>query len=580
MKNTKKHFFLFTILLFSVWCEQNANAQQLIKGRIIDAKTQEPIAFANVGVIGKAQGTTAEENGYFEISISKTKTTKLVVSHINYYKQDVTINSSSKLNIALQPKDLQLEEVVVSEALYEKPLNKLTRQASVISNRDIQEEAHSNIIDVVASTPGITQVWEYHSPVILRGLNSNRIIIMKDGNRRIGTFPGGYFGQDMNIYDTKKIEIVKGPGSVIYGSGAISGIINVISNEPFGNRDLKTTILSAYGSNNQELLEMAKVCYKNEKFGISANGKYRKTDDYIYGNGETAENTAVEDHDFTINTGYRFSEEHQLVLNGSYHYGDWGKPIGFNNNKNTKINNLEESVHSDVSYTYAPNKLVESVHFNLFYDQGTRDYYKYVYNAISGDPSTLTLVHYKNNYGGAHIYSILNLNEKNKLTLGADGYLFHLDDPSEYYDYNDDTHYTTENYNNAGQQNGGIFVNDEWIASEKLRFVAGVRWDDYKVFEGSGSNDDEVQREAVSGNFGFVFSPTVHTNFSFNVGRAFRMPTSSELFATVVSCAGTKKGNPTLNPEYGWNFDLGMRGKTLNQKLKYDVALFYIQLKD
>ena len=62
---------------------------------------------------------------------------------------------------------------------------------------------------------------------------------------------GGYFGQDINVYDNQKIEIVKGPGSVIYGSGAISGI-NLVSAEPFGSNSNSIQLSSGYGSNNNE----------------------------------------------------------------------------------------------------------------------------------------------------------------------------------------------------------------------------------------------------------------------------------------------------------------------------------------
>jgi len=53
------------------------------------------------------------------------------------------------------------------------------------------------------------------------------------------------------------------------------------------------------------------------------------------------------------------------------------------------------------------------------------------------------------------------------------------------------------------------------------------------------------------------------------------MPTTEELFTKIISCKGIKIGNPELLPEYSWNFDAGFRGFALNQKLKYDFALFY-----
>lgn len=554
----------------------------LINGTVCDQTNQVPIAFAIISVKNTPTGTTTDALGRFKISIASEKQIVIIVSHINYDKKEIIVNDSlfsGNINIYLTPKAIQLSDVVVSAGLYEQSMEKLTTSANIISHREIVDNMNSNMIDMVASTPGFTQVWEYHSPIILRGLNSNRLIIMKDGNPRIGTFPGGYFGQDMNIYDTKKVEIIKGPASVIYGSGAISGIINVISNEPFGNNKNSIQLHSGYGSNNNEFLEMIKLCHKKEKFGISINAKYRKTDVMVYGSGEIAENSNIEDRDIAINTGYKFSDKHKIILNANYHYGDWGKPRGFNGptKRFTEIRNKEENLHTDISYIYSPNKFVESVNLNLYYDNGWRDYYQYKYSTISGNLSSLDLVHYKDNYGGGRFYTILNIAKNNKLTTGVDGYIFRLDNPTEVFDFYNNTQGQIEGYSNAGQQNFGIFINDEWNINPKIRVVSGIRYDLSEVIEGQSSENNEriENRNATSGNAGVVYSFNENTHFSFNAGRAFRMPTTEELFTKVISCKGIKLGNPDLLPENSWNFDAGFRGYTLNLKLKYDFALFY-----
>ncbi|ALO17228.1 Colicin I receptor precursor [Salinivirga cyanobacteriivorans] len=575
-------FFLAVSPVF-IYSQQNVE----IKGIVYEEKSQIPIEFANISIKNAAAGTTTDAAGRFKIIIAKEKQTVIIVSHINYHKKEIVVNDSlfsGNVTIYLSPKEFQLSDVVISAGLYEQPIDKLTKPADLISHREIVDNMNSNITDVLNKTPGFTQVWEYHSPIILRGLNSNRLIIMKDGNRRIGTFPGGYFGQDMNIYDSRKIEIIKGPGSVIYGSGAISGIINLVSAEPFGDNKNSVQLSSGYGSNNNEFLELVKVCHKREKFGISLNGKYRKTGEMIYGNGEIAENSNVEDRDISLNTGYKFSDKHKIIINANYHYGDWGKPRGFNGptKRFTKVRNEEENFHTDFAYSYTPKGIVESVNLNLYYDNGWRDYYQYKYSTVSGNLSTLDLVHYKNSYGGGRFYTILNVSEKNKLTTGIDGYLFRLDNPSEIFDYYNDTHGSIAGSKNAGQQNIGAFINDEWQIGEKWQFVSGIRFDAATVVEGEKDtmNGRNEKREAFSGNAGFVYSPNKTTHISFNAGRAFRMPTTEELFTRIISCKGIKVGNPALQPEYSWNFDIGIRGKILKQKLKYDLALFYNILDD
>lgn len=584
-------FFREIVLVFSIFFFVNISGafaqNKFVKGTVVDSETSKPVKFANVSIKNTSKGTATDSLGRFAIGVDNDATLVLVVSHVNYCKQEINAgaNAGSGLRVMLVPKSKQLSTVVVSASLYEQRMDELARSAAIISHRQIIDNMNSNVIDMLAEIPGFTQVWEYHSPVILRGLNSNRIIIMKDGNRRIGTFPGGYFGQDMNVYDTRKVEIIKGPGSVIFGSGAISGIINVISNEPFGHDETKVKINSGYGSNNNEFLELVKVCHKKENFGISVNGKYRKAGDMVYGGGETAKNSNVEDRDLSLNTGVRLAKKHILKLNAAYHYGDWGKPRGFNgpNKTFTKIRNEEENLHTDINYAFTPEKgIVKSVNLNLFYDDGKRDYYQYKYSTVTDKLSTLNLVHYKDNYGGGRLFSIIELSENNKLTAGVDAYLFRLDNPTDIVDYYNETEGTSEGYKNAGQQNWGVFVRDEWDVGAKLRALTGLRYDAAKVVEGKSTNstDRDETREALSGNVGFVYSPLHDMHFSLNAGRAFRMPTAEELFTKVISCKGVKVGNPELEAEYSWNLDLGWRGKAAKQKLKYDLALFYNQLDD
>lgn len=589
-KRKKPWFFSFLLFLFTFLfilpVASSAQYQRIIKGIVIDKTTSKSIEFVNVVVRNTELGTITDSLGKFEITLPGKASPFLIFSHINYYKQEIELGNYLKDNFQIQliPKSEQLSTVVVSAGLYEQPMNKLTKPAAIISHRQILNNMNSNLTDMLSTTPGFTQVWEYHSPVILRGLNSNRLIIMKDGNRRIGTFPGGYFGQDMNIYDTKKVEVIKGPGSVIYGSGAISGIINVISNDPFGRDETNVKINSGYGSNNNEFLELVKICHKKENFGISLNGKYRKTGDMVYGNGETAENSKVEDRDLSLNTGVRLAENHTLNLNVNYHYGDWGKPRGFNGSNKlfTKIRNEEENIHTGLNYTFTPNGLLKSLNLNLFYDDGKRDYFQYKYSTVTDKLSTLDLVHYKDNYGGGRFFSIINLSGNNKLTAGADAYRFRLDNPSDIIDYYNGTAGTAEGYKNAGQQNWGVFISDEWNWGEKISLLTGIRYDAAKVVEGesSGNENRNEKRNAFSGNAGMVYSPQPEMHFSLNIGRAFRMPTAGEMFTKVISCKGVKAGNPDLDAEYSWNFDLGWRGTAAGKKLKYDFALFYNQLDD
>jgi outer membrane receptor protein involved in Fe transport len=575
-----RKLIIATILLFSIF-KFNVLSQRLITGTILDYHNNRPVPFANVTIPNSPSGTTSNNNGEFSLKIINNQG-ELTISHINYEKKIFPLSESdtTTLFIYLKPKISQLQEVVVSATLNEQLVIKTSKPVNIIPYHEITNHFYSNIADMLSRTPGFAQIWEYHSPLLMRGLNSNRLLVMKNGNRRIGTFPGGYFGQDLNIYDSRKIEIIKGPGSVIYGSGAISGIINIQAPSPFGKNKTNVKFISGYGSNNNELLEGMNLCYKKEKFGFNIHGKWRKTDEYSYGNDEMAKNSNVEDKDISLNSGVKISDSQKIILIADYHNGDWGKPRGFNGPEKyfTKIRNKEENIHSSISYEITPpSKTIKHIKLNLYYDNGDRDYYKYKFSTVTGDETSLDLVHYKDNYGGGKLFSTFFLTKNNTLTVGVDGYFFQLDNPSDYYNFYNNTEGSLPGYKNAGQENIGFFTNDEWQISEKTNIVAGIRYDYAKVNQGEyeGEKGLNEKRTALSGNFGMVFSAAPHTNLSLNIGHAFRMPTAEELFIETVSCKGIKKGNPQLDPEYSWNFDLGLRGTSLNNQLKWDLSLFY-----
>ncbi|MEA3447334.1 MAG: TonB-dependent receptor [Bacteroidota bacterium] len=579
---------IFSVSIFSIimFIYTDLQAQVTIHGEIQDETNGTPVEFAAVSIKSSNTGTTSDDQGKFTIQTKQQQNVNIQITHLNYHKKDIPIrriHKDSSIIIKLSPRQNKLNEVIVSANLYEQKLYKLTRSANIINNHDIENNMQSNLIDVLASTPGFTQVWEYHSPLILRGLNAKRLIVMIDGNRRIGTFPGGYFGQKMNVYDASKFEIIKGPGSVIYGSGAISGIINFQTTGVLDDSGTHAKFLTGYGTNNNEFLEHLKACHKGERFGISIQGKYRHTNNMKYGNGDIAENSNVEDRDISIKSGIKPAENHTIRLYGNYHYGDWGKARGFNGptKRFTKIRNKEENFHSALQYTWNIGKFAEQFQLNGYYDDGFRDYYKYKYNTITNEISQLDLVHYKHNYGGGRAHMIFNAGKNNKLNLGTDAFLFFLDTPTELFDYYDGSHGELEGYENAGQQNTGVFMSDDYQVNDKIMLSAGIRFDMARVFEGEtmGKKEQEENRQSISGNAGISYRVGRKSYLSLNMGRAFRMPTTEELFTEIISCKGTKKGNPDLQPEYSNSLDIGIRGSLSDSRFRYDLALFANQME-
>lgn len=491
---------------------------------------------------------------------------------------------------------LLLQDVVVSAGFTEKARLKATLPVEKIVQKQIQERIASNLVDVLNRTPGFSQVWEYHSPLLLRGMNSNRLIVVKNGARRIGTFPGGYFGQDLNVYEPGNIEVVKGPGSVMYGSGAISGIVHLVGSNPLGEASDRLRLMTSGGSNGMERMAAFDLCRKRETLGLSLHGKWRKMDDFSYADGSEADNSAVEDRDLSLQVAFQPQKQHRLTLHVDAHAGDWGKPRGFNGPTKmfTEIRNDETGLHSDVQYVYRPKAapsaspqdpsargLIE-VKAELFFDVGSRDYYQYKYSEVTHKRSNLELVAYADRYGGGRAYAQWRLGDAAVLTTGSDVYVFRLDNPTTYVDYYNETTGSSPGNVGAGQSDVGFFAQFEQQLSSQWDWVGGLRWDGASVTEGSvqGIDGQKRSKQAFSGQVGLVFSPQLGHALRINLGRAFRMPITEELFTQTVSCKGIKQGNPQLDPETSLNLDLGYAGHLASIGLQWDVALFANRVND
>ncbi len=482
---------------------------------------------------------------------------------------------STKLDKTIKPR-----KIVVTASRTEEDKQDIPLPASIIGEKDIEENIFSALVDTLDKTPGFTQIYEYHSPLLLRGMTSVRLIILKDGNRRMSSMPGGFMGQIINVYDVDRIEVIRGPGSVMYGSGATSGIINIISRDIFKDKGFKGKIGAAYGFNNKERMGLFLTGWNNGTLAMQLSGRYRCATNYFYGDGEEAENSFIEDKDISAKVGYKINDRNTFIVESDLHFGGpWGKPFGFNKKPMLANNENDNTYHVGANYTIKKIIIFEKIFLSGFYDYETRDYSKKILTVL-GKVSDETVVNYKDKYGGGNIYGKIEIGQHD-LIIGSDGYMFKIWSPQTAINYV----YKSTNKSKGSQGEGvssiGAFIQNNWGVSKYINLITGLRYDIAEVFEGDnpsvnkaliGETDSSKIRDAVSGNAGMVCHTSKKSSLTLNIGRAFRMPSSTEMFSEKVTCGGTVLGNPGLEPEYSWNIDLGFRGSS--GCLEFDLSLF------
>lgn len=580
-------FLFVTSAIFSL---NAATREDLISGKIVDSKTQKPISHVNVYISKTQIGNMTDDNGQFSIKYPITNPVELAVSHISYEDYKIRLEPGrqyTNLEISLKPQIFSSgSNVIVTATREQKHKYDIPQASEIVGLSMIKEEVATNLMDLLDKTPGFNQIWEYHSPLLMRGMSSRHMVVLYNCNRRIGTFPYGFMAQMLNVYGVDRIEVVRGPGAVMYGTGAVSGVINLITENPLESQNLRVDLSSGYGSNNNENFYMPHIKWGNGKIGIAVLGRIRDSEDYKYGGDSTAINSYMKDKDFSVRFGWQVTPKQTLKITTDYHQGGpWAKPLGYSNKPQVKMIHEDDTFHNGINYQIDDLGFLRKLVFSGFLDITHRDQhtrnFSGPFNLSTSKIKKYTLINYRHRYGGGQIYGTVNPAADHHLTVGLDGYASRLWGPTTEINYNNNKTTYSNDIDNSGISSIGMFVQDEWqVGGNLLSVISGLRYDWARVQEGNvnGAAGRTRQQSAFSGTLGLVKHVTPNTSLTLNFGRAFRMPGSDEMFADMVSGAGIKHGNPELGPEYSWNVDAGFRGRLNN--FEFDAAVYTNFLSD
>jgi iron complex outermembrane receptor protein len=224
------------------------------RGKITDAKNNAGLYGVSVYVADLKIGASTNADGQFEIyNISEGK--HLVeISHIGYttIAEQIDINGDTKKNYQLFQAVVENNAVIITGVGVATQLKKSPFQVSLLRKDELLQSTATNIIEALAKTPGVATLstGPAISKPVIRGLGYNRVLTINDGVRQEGQQWGDEHGIEIDEASVNKVEVLKGPASLIYGSDAIAGVINIITNVPVENNTIKANILSNYQSNN------------------------------------------------------------------------------------------------------------------------------------------------------------------------------------------------------------------------------------------------------------------------------------------------------------------------------------------
>lgn len=210
-------------------------SQVKIQGNTIDARG---VALSNVSVYlpELLKGTFSDSNGTFSLNNLKAGVIQLQLSHVGFETLFLRfkLTKDTVINIQLKPSFIQAGEVVVTGTQSQSP-RETTFHVEQLRGDDLQKQGSLNVSDAIAKMPGISQLTTGPgiSKPVIRGLYGNRIQVNLNGVRFDNQQWQDEHGLGLSDMGIDRIEVIKGPASVLYGSEAIGGVLNIIEeNQP------------------------------------------------------------------------------------------------------------------------------------------------------------------------------------------------------------------------------------------------------------------------------------------------------------------------------------------------------------
>lgn len=203
--------------------------------RIMDSKSKEPVPFATVSLQGIKSKVIkqyiSDINGKVPNEIKEES--KITISFIGYETLVDTIQPGSSTTLFLVPAVLNMSEVVITGQFRPEKADKSIYKINVINSRQIERKAATNLTDLLSSESNmqITQGGVLGTSLSLQGLSGENVKFLVDGVPVVGRLNGNIDMNQLNLYNVDHVEIIEGPMSVIYGSNAIAGVVNIITKE-------------------------------------------------------------------------------------------------------------------------------------------------------------------------------------------------------------------------------------------------------------------------------------------------------------------------------------------------------------
>lgn len=531
-----------------------------ISGSVKDSETREPLAYASVQLEGSSSGTTTNEQGSFTITVRTPLAEKanLIISFVGYRSETVTLSAhQTRYVILLKPDASALQEVVVVSGT----MKEVTKMSS-----PIPVEVYSPALFLKNPTPSIFESLGMVNGVQpqlncnvcntgdihINGMEGPYTMVLIDGMPIVSSLATVYGLAGIPNSMVKRIEVVKGPASTLYGSEAVGGLINIITKDPATSPTFKTDIsATSLQEYNADVAVKWNVRKASSLLGINYFNFMNRLD--------------VNEDNFTdVTQQQRISlfnkwdvhrrDNRQTSVAVRYVYEDrWGGEMQWNRTYRGSNEVYGESIYTNRAEVIGNYQLPvqQKIFFDYSYNYHLQDSYYGVNAYLASQHVAFTQLRWDKQIG------------KHDLLAGI---------PFRYVFYDDNTPGTasadTVNRTNKPMRTflPGIFVQDELKFSEQFTLLSGLRYDRHNQ-----------HGNIFSPRLSAKYSPNKSNTFRLSMGNGFRVVNLFTEDHAALTGARQVIIKNALKPEESWNVNLNY-ATNLSHSSGYigiDASVFY-----
>lgn len=490
-------------------------------------------------------------------------------------------------NISANPVS-ELTELVVTAKGYE---SDTLETASATEQLETEDAAASETAgDLFRGKPGLAVQGDggaWGANPVIRGLKKESVVLLVDGVRLNSAQPQGAIASlaSMSLLDT--VEVVKGPASVLHGTGAMGGAINLRTPEAGFSDQAEShgRFSGSTGTVDSSLAAGALLELSSKNHGLVLGAAVKDVDDYETPDGDV-ENSGFRSESFLAKYALRVTDSQKLTLNLQNHedrdvWYPGSVKTGPGGNGTLTIHSPEQTrTLAELGYEAGiVDGTLETSIYRQEVDREIRAWWDFKdRNQVWNDVTFRT--------DGVKAQYRLPVGDNHLVTVGAEGWEM-TGDPQRF-TYNppmSDNAVANSPFRDGEIESRGLFLQDDIIAGN-WNIQLGARYDkvtgDARVVgNGPGAETTGLENttETVSWSAGAIYNLTDMLNPYINLGTAYRAPDMRERFEDAARGDGFfHRGNPQLDPEKSTSAEVGLKGR--GRLGQYQVAAFYTRIDD